>query len=148
VEDAEDLVQDVFVELSMGKGNYDGHGNVPSYLLGIAKKIIYRYRKQKRRSVKNIPIVSIDKVGHSYETQQRLDPLRKISEREFKKAIEDTIAQLPPKAREAIRLRYINGLSLKESAEKAKCSVHTFCQRIVDAKKILRKHKKVLEDKL
>ena len=148
VEDAEDLVQDVFVELSKGKGHYDGRGNVIGYLLGIAKKIIHRYHRRKTHSVRTIPIVSVDKVDHSYHNQQRLDPVRQISAQELKTAIEDTTAQLPPKAREAIRLRYIDGLGLRESAEKAGCSAHTFCQRVLDAKKALKKYKKMFESKL
>ncbi len=148
VEDAEDLVQDVFIALSKGKGNYKGRGSAKGYLFGVAKKIICQYHKQKTRSGKNIPVVSIDKVSHGYDNQQRLDPVRQILAQELKTAIEDTIAQLPPKTREAIRLRYSNNLNLKESAEKANCSVHTFCQRVVDAKKTLRKYKKIFEDKL
>ena len=148
VEDAEDLVQDVFVELSKGKGHYDGRGSVTGYLVGMAKKIIRRYRKRKTCSVRTIPIESIEKVGPSYNNQQRLDPVRQISAQELKTSLEDTAAQLPPKSREAIKLRYIDGLSPRESAEKAGCSVHTFCQRVVDAKKALRKYKKTFESKL
>lgn len=148
VEDAEDLVQDVFVELVKGKGHYNGHGSVIGYLLGVAKKFICQYHKRKTCSIKTIPIVSINKIDHIYDNQQGVDPIRRISAKELYKAIEDTIAQLPPKAREAIRLRYYNSLSLKKSAKKASCSVHTFSQRVVDAKKNLRKYKKIFEDEL
>jgi len=148
MEDVEDLAQDVFVELSKGKGHYDGKRNVARYLFGIAKKIIYQYHKQKTRSVKNISIVSIDKVVQRYDNLQHLDFEKQIFTQDLKMVIEETMAKLPTKAREAIRLRYINGLSAKESAEKAGCSVHTFCQRIIDAKKNLRKYQKKIEEKL
>jgi RNA polymerase sigma-70 factor (ECF subfamily) len=148
VEDAEDLAQEVFIELLKGKGHYNGHGSVKRYLIGMANKFIFHYHERKKRSMKTIPILSIDKIKHVYDNQQSIDPIRKISAKELKKVMEDTTAKLPPKAREAIRLRYYNSLSLKKSAEKANCSVHTFSQRVVDAKKNLRKHKKIFEDKL
>lgn len=147
LEDAEDLVQDLFLELYKGNGHYKGHGSVKGYLFGAAKKIIYQYHKQKTCAGKNIPPVSIDKVGQSYDNQQRLNPAKQIFAQELKAQIENTIAQLPRKEREAIRLRFISGLSAKESAEKAGCSVHTFCQRVLDAKKALREYKKMFEDK-
>lgn len=88
VEDVEDLAQDVFVELSKGKGHYDGRGSAIGYLLGIVKNIIHRYYRRKTHSVRTIPIVSIDKVGHSYHNQQCLDPVRQISAQELKTAID------------------------------------------------------------
>ena len=110
--------------------------------------MIYRYYKQKSLLVTNIPIVSLDRVDHSLDNKPRSDPVKQVFAQELKTAIEEKIAQLPPKAREAIRLKYIKGLSLKRSAEEAGCSVHTFCQRIVDAKEVLRKNHILFEDKL
>jgi len=147
VEDAEDLAQDVFIEISKGKGNYEGRGSAKGYLLGVARKIICHYHKRKMRSRKATPIVSIDKVSRSHDNQQSVDPVRQAFAQEVKIAIEDTIARLPPKAREAIRLWYNNNLSLKRSAKEAGCSAHTFCQRVVDGKKALREFRGIFEDK-
>ncbi len=46
---------------------------------------------------------------------------------------------LPPKAREAVRLRFIEGLSLREAAAKAGCSIGAFYARLERAIKTLRK---------
>jgi RNA polymerase sigma-70 factor (ECF subfamily) len=147
VQDAEDLTQDVFMEISKGKGNYEGRGSVKGYLLGVARKIICHYHKRKLRSGKTTLLASIHEVSRSYDNQHSVDPVSQVVAREIKVVIEDTIARLPPKAREAIRLWYNNNLNLKRSAEEAGCSAHTFCQRVGDAKRAMREYRGVFEDK-
>jgi len=46
--------------------------------------------------------------------------------------------ELSPKAREAVRLRFVEGLSLKEAAAKAGCSIGAFYARLERALKTLR----------
>lgn len=137
--DAEDLAQDVFVELCKGNGYYDGRGNTQEYLFGIARNTIRRYLRSRRNSIRTISIDSIADAGSGCDIQQHQDPVSQISERQFKKAIQYMIAKLPPKAQEAIKLRFINGLGSVEAAEKAMCSGNTFRQRLHVAIKTLRK---------
>ncbi|MCX5638817.1 MAG: sigma-70 family RNA polymerase sigma factor, partial [Planctomycetota bacterium] len=103
--DAEDLAQDVFVELCKGNGYYDGRRNTQEYLFGIARNTIRRYLRSRRNSIGTISIDSIADVGSGYDIQQHRDPVKQVSEQDIRKTIEDMIAQLPPKAHEAIKLR-------------------------------------------
>lgn len=136
--DTEDLAQDVFIELCKGNGRYDGRGNVEGYLFGIARNTIRGHYRRKSHSVKTVPIDSVNGIGPSYDVQQDRDSVRQISAQQLKKAIEDAVAQLPPKARQAIRLRFIEGLSSKEAARKAGCSIDTFYHRFYEGLKALR----------
>jgi RNA polymerase sigma-70 factor (ECF subfamily) len=148
IADAEDLAQDVFVELCKGNGRYDGCRNVERYLFGIARNAIRRYYRERTGLVKTIPIEPINGVGPGCDIRQNEYPERQIAAQELKKAIEDLIAQLPPKAREAVRLRFFEGLSSKEAAKRAECSIHVFGQRVCNAIKALRKLKDMSESEL
>lgn len=74
----------------------------------------------------------------SYDIQQQQDPVRQVSAQQLKKAIKGVLAQLPPKAREAIRLKFIEGLSSKEAAKRAGCHIDTFYHRFYEGLKALR----------
>ena len=139
--DAEDLAQNVFVELCKGNGCYDGRGNVKEYLFGIARNAIHRYHRERTNSIRTVPIDSIDDIGPSYDIQQQQDPVHQVSAQQLKEAIKDALAKLPPKARETIRLRFIEGLSSKEAAKRAGCSVNAFYKRLHDAVKALKELK-------
>ena len=127
--DAEDLAQNVFVELCKGNGRYDGRGSVERYLFGIAKNAIRKYHRKRAHSVKTIPIDSVYPIDTG-KVQQSRGPARQIDARELKIAIEEAVAKLPPKARQAIKLRFIDGLSNKQAAQKAGCTHSTFRFRL------------------
>ncbi len=143
ITDAEDIAQDIFVELCKSSDLYDDHDeqNADAYLFGVAKNFIRQYRRNKNRQPKTVPIGSINEPSANFDIQQNKDLPKTISLKDFKKTIEDAMDQLPPKAQEAIKLRFIEKLSTKEAAEKAGCPVQVFCQRVYDAKKRIKKFK-------
>lgn len=143
VTDAEDLVQDIFVELYRGCGLYDGRQErkVNAYLFGVARNFVRQYLRKRNSQPITVPIESINETSADFDIQPHQDLPKPISSREFKTIIEDAVDQLPPKAQEAIKLRFIEKLSAKEAAEKAGCSVQVFCQRLYDAKKGIKKFK-------
>jgi len=144
IADADDLAQNVFVELCKGNGRYDGRGSVERYLFGITKNAIRKYHRERTSSIKTIPVDSVNDIGVK-DVQQCRGPVGQIEAQELKKAIEEAVAKLPPKARQAIKLRFIDGLSSKEGARNAGCSVNTFYKRLHMAVKALRKLKDVRE---
>ena len=135
--DAEDLAQDVFVELCRSNGQYDGRGNVEGYLFGMARNTIRRYHRERTNSVETIPIDSISDVAADYDIRRRGESPGQISEQGFERAIEDVTAKLSPKARQALKLRFIDGLGTKEAAKKAGCCIDTFYKRLQRAAKTL-----------
>ncbi|MHC4693590.1 MAG: RNA polymerase sigma factor [Planctomycetota bacterium] len=136
--DVEDLAQDVFIELCKSNGRYNGQGNIEEYLFGIARNGIRRYYREKANSIRTVNIDSIDEIGSGYNIQQQQDPVNHVSAQQLKKRIRDTLDQLPPKAREAIRLRFIEGLSSKAAAKRAGCHIDTFYHRFYEGLKALR----------
>lgn len=130
VTDAEDLAQNVFVELCKGNARYDGRGSVQGYLFGIVRNTIGRYRRCKQNQPQTIHMDSIGETAAFWETQQHQDPVGQISAQELKEAIEDALAQLPHKAQQALKLRFIEGLTPREAAKRAGCSVYALYQRL------------------
>lgn len=137
--DAEDIVQDIFVELRQSHGHYNGHRDVEKYLFGMARHLISRYCRARRSQPKLIRIGSIDEVAESLHIGQDRDLAEQTSLRQLKKILEDAAQQLPPKTYEAVKLRFIEGLSSKEAAQKAGCSVKAFYARLERATRALQR---------
>ncbi len=140
IPDTEDLVQSVFFELCKGDSSYKECQNAEAYLLGISKKLIAQYYRSQSRRVKIIPIESIDEIAADIQAAKKISQQRLL-------VIKNLIARLPPKTQEAISLRLIDGLSMKEAAKHTGCSIHTFCQRLYEAKRIIKKLKQDFNDK-
>lgn len=132
IADAEDLTQNLFFELCKSNGTYKGHQNAEAYLLGVAKRLIALYHRNQNKQIRTISINSMDEIAADIQRK----PSEQISQQKLRE-LKDTIARLPPKTQEAISLRLIEGLSIQEAAKRTGCSIHTFCQRIYQAKKII-----------
>ena len=142
-QDADDLTQDVFIELSKKSNQNNDYKNPIAYLFGITRNIIKRHIEKQNKSVQTIPITAIDK-ENTYKSEQK-DSFEQILNSERKQIIEQAIAKLHPKSRQAIKLRFIDGLSIKEASEIEQCSPKVFSQRLYEGintlKDIIFEHK-------
>lgn len=135
VADADDLAQDVFVELGKSDGRYDGQTDPASYLCGVANNIIHRHlRKNKPHGKIRYELIA----NLAAASAKQHDPSYEIQTEELKKTLEKALKKLPTKTRQAIKLRFIDGLTTKEAAEIAGCNVITLRQRISRGLKIIR----------
>ena len=132
--DADDLTQDVFLEFCRNSRCQ----NAEAYLFGIVRKTILAYHRKRKKSVKIIPVDSIDDVGEIPGIEQNQDPTNQISQKELEKLLEAAVEQLPPKAREAVKLRLVEGLDPEAAAKRAGCHVDTFYRRFYEGLKALR----------
>jgi RNA polymerase sigma factor (sigma-70 family) len=134
-DDAEDLAQRVVLEFYQNNDETDALQNPEAYLFGIARKLIGRYYCQKDKQP-----VSLEEVDSEVTDKICYDNYNKdFKARVLAEEIYSIISKLPPKAREAVELRLIDGLDPKEAAQKAKCSVEIFYKRFHEGLKILRK---------
>jgi len=74
-----------------------------------------------------------------YHIRENNDPGEMISLHQFKRIVEIILTELPPKAREDVRLRFIENLSMEEAAKNAGCSIGAFYKRLERAERALRK---------
>jgi len=137
--DTEDLVQEVFLQIWKGKGHYDSSKGVKPYILGITRNTIRKYCREKERLPKTMPNYFINGLSPGYHICENNDPGEMISLHQFNRIVEIILTELTPKAREAVRLRFVEGLSLKEATKKAGCSIGAFYKRLERVERALRK---------
>ena len=139
VTEAEDLAQDVFVEFYKENGCYRENENTENYLFGITRNIVRGYNRKRARSVRTIPIEEIGSPTAFHDTRQQSDPANLTENQELIKIFQDAVTKLPPKARQALELRFIKELNSKKAANKAGCSCKTLRNRLSYAITILQK---------
>jgi RNA polymerase sigma factor (sigma-70 family) len=123
----------VFLELCKGNGRYDGQRDAEVYLFGMARNLISRYHRNKRKYLQTIQMEGARDFAISSDSQQYRPP----SLKQLRKHLDEAIKQLPPKAKDAIRARLIEGLSPTEAAQKAGHSIKAFYNRFDAALKAL-----------
>lgn len=133
----EELVQDVFVEAYMSLGTYAGKAPFEHWLARIATRVGYRYWKQSQRQREAEPfsIEEWDRVARSTQ-----EPIDAIGAGEL---VHKMMAQLPPRDRLVLTLRFLDECDVAETARrtgwtKAMVKVQTLrarkkLQRIFDA---------------
>jgi len=141
IEDIEDLTQSVFLEFFEKTNDiYKQYRSIEACLQKIAKDRVALYYRNQNKQIPTIPIDSVDELSIINEIPQYEIAKSKLSLQE-RKIVRVLINQLPPKAQEAVRLRFLEGLSPKHAAKKSGCSTNTFYQRTIAGIKAIRKLK-------
>ena len=130
----EDLVHDVFVQFFRANSCQ----KTEAYLIGIAKNVLRRFHRDKKYHSKAISIISVTKSLAVSESQKVQVGFRPLLSEQLKEARKQALRQMSPKVREAFKLRFIDGLQIKEAVQKVGCSAHAFHQRLFEARKILK----------
>jgi RNA polymerase sigma-70 factor (ECF subfamily) len=130
VQDAEDIVQDVFVQVYRKIGDFRGEAAFSSWLYRIATNIaLSALRRRKRRwEVEGGQRREAPAKGRRTETGKVLKPF-----------LEEAIAALPPRARLIFVLHDIQGFQHNEIAEMLDCSEGTSKSQLHKARAQLRK---------
>ncbi len=107
-----ELVGEVFIEAFQGLGSYRGQAPFEHWLARIATRVGYRHWRTQRRE-RAIQTVSLEEC---YELADR--PLEEVAPDEAAQVLNRLLAQLPPRDRLVLTLRYVEGCSVKETAER------------------------------
>ena len=127
--DAEDLAHDVFQEL--------GHGKVPedpnTYIYAIARNVLFKHRRRKIAEhgvldeyCRRVTTERGCSASHALDTE----PSEGTSTAEAERILETITARLPPKDAELMTLRFVEGLSIKEVAQRTNRSEDAVRRRI------------------
>ncbi len=108
----EELVQDVFVEAYMSLRSYRGKVPFEHWLSRIATRVGYRYWKQmaRRRETESFTVEEWDQVADG--PAEQMDPSEAAS------LIHRLLAQLPPRDRLVLTLRYLEECDVAETARR------------------------------
>ena len=117
-EDAEEIVQDIFVKLWIKRNELDIHISLNSYLYRTALNRIINYQEhQKIKLTHRENVINSNQIDTSHRFI--------YSEREIKQLSAMAVSSMPKRRREVFELSREGGLSYKEIANKLDISVKT-----------------------
>ncbi len=125
-EDAEEIVQDVFVKLWVTRNNIDEHYSFESFLFTITYNATISLLRKKVNETKYVEYLrSIQQVSSAESI------IEDISYKELSNNIQSLLEQLTPRQREIFKLSREEGLSHAEIAERLNISTSTVKNHIV-----------------
>ncbi|WP_047980536.1 RNA polymerase sigma factor SigW [Ornithinibacillus contaminans] len=141
VHEAEDIAQEAFIRAYVNIHSYDEHRKFSTWLYRIATNLtIDRLRKRKPDYYLDAEVKGTD--GLDMYSQLAADeklPEDEVEGIELQSYIQQQIAQLPPKYRSIIMLRYLEDFSLQEISDILDIPLGTVKTRIHRGREALRK---------
>jgi len=132
LDDARDIIHDLFVKLWESRDEVYITSNLKSYLFSIVRhRIIDKIRKNITREEYASMAQSLIVSGHDSADKQ-------VEAKELQQTIEKSLSQLPPRVKEIYKLSRDEGLSNHEIAEKLNLSEQTVKNQLSAALKHLR----------
>lgn len=147
-----DIVQEAMLRLVHRYGNRPEEELPLLFQRILQNHIRDHFRRQKVRNLWTTPLSQLlgdsdddggdplDWLAADDERQASLDPARVFADNQLAGVLEETVAALPLRQRQALLLRYWEGMSTAETAEAMGCSegsVKTHCSRAVHALAVL-----------
>jgi len=137
VEEARDIVGDVFLKMLLTPQAIEDCESLPSYLYTCVHNGCMNYLKRQKIKRKYEEDMSV--VSDVYQRQDNASPLHLLILKETETEVLNAIDKLPKRCRESI-LGRLEGLSYQEIADKLNLSVHTVRNQISKGTKKLRKY--------
>ena len=127
---AQDVTQEVFLKLFSALRSFRGESNFRTWLFRVVVNVCLDEKRRRRRwvPIEEIPL-EMSGASHSQETGAR--------QKELAIEVRSAVANLAPKLRLPILLRYLEGLSYGEIAEVLGCSMGTVASRLNRGHKLL-----------
>jgi RNA polymerase sigma-70 factor (ECF subfamily) len=127
---AEDLFQETWVRVLERGGQYDGRHEFSTWLFAIARNLTLDYLRRKQPS--SLDTLSDDDDTSPFETPATGSPsaLELTLQREQSEQISEGMERLPARYREALALRFHEGMSLEEMAAVTNVPISTVKSRV------------------
>lgn len=129
---AEDLIQNVFLKIWIGRANLNEDKNIKNYLMVSVRNEIYQYFRHAFKTDDSEGCPEIIDASINIETD--------LSAKELENRISAIIARMPSRRREIFNMSRNEKLSNKEIALKVGLSVRTIEKHIENALADIRKH--------
>ena len=126
LDDAEDILQDVFVRIHANLGKLDSAQSVTAWVYRIARNAITDHHRKKAADARTVNKMALDATESSDEDEDITD--RAIEE--FSRCIEPLLGEVPQPYREAIVLTELGGMTRKDAADRLGLSVSGMKARV------------------
>lgn len=138
-EEAEDVVQDVFVELWRRRDSVVIGEQILAFLYrSVYTKAINLLKHQAVENNYSVAMVEIYERKLRFYQPDHAEVIRKIEDQELRREIYHAINELPDKCREVFRLSYLHDMKNKEIADTLGISLRTVEAHMYKALKLLR----------
>lgn len=143
--EAEDLAQNVFLQVYKSAKRYESRAKFSTWLFTIARNLCLNEIRRRSRhpadSLEETHAEHEDQPRQQYEDKKDISPPEKLLHRELEQKIEEALAGLPENQRTAILLCRQAELSYEEIAEILGCSLSA-------TKSLIHRGRETLKDKL
>jgi RNA polymerase sigma-70 factor (family 1) len=130
---AEEMVQDVFVEIWEKRNTLEVHTSFKNYLITAVKHKCFNWNQKKINTAENFDEERSDFSSSAASPQLLLE------HKELGKKMEQMIEKLPPQAKTAFELKYLEGMSQREISVAMQLSENTVEKHLGNARKHLRR---------
>lgn len=142
-DDAEDVVEDVFVGLWRRRDEVDWSDKIEGYLYrAVFTRAINLLRMANQSEEQLSLLTAINDRRMAYLESEMGNPQRDAEVVDLRQAIDEALSALPAKSRQVFQMSYIDGLHHQEIAEALGISVRTVEAHIYTALRVLRKRLK------
>lgn len=139
-DDAEDVVEDVFVGLWRRRDEVDWSDKIEGYLYrAVFTRAINLLRMANRSEEQLSLLTAINDRRMAYLESEMGNPQHDAEVVDLRQAIDEALSALPAKSRQVFQMSYIDGLHHQEIAEALGISVRTVEAHIYTALRVLRK---------
>ena len=143
--EAEDLAQNVFLQIYKSRSRYRRTAKFSTWLFTIARNLCLNELRRRSRhpaeSIEETHAENEDQPQRQYEDKSQMAPPEKLLHGELAQKIEEALAELPENQRSAILLCRQNELSYEEIAEVLDCSLSA-------TKSLIHRGRETLKEKL
>jgi len=133
-EDAEEVVQDVFVKLWNYRNTISVHSSVKAYLFQMCRNLVFDYIKVRAQS---LPFIPLDSTPAKSEAQDSTES--QIQFDEYYTRYFNAVEALPPGRKRVYQLCHVEGRSYEQVAEQLSISRDAVKDHIVKATRFLKK---------
>ncbi len=139
-DDAEDVVEDVFLELWRRRDSVEWGDKIDAYLYrAVFTRSINSLRMANHSEEQLSLLAAINDRRMAYLESEAGNPQRDAEIGDLRTAIDEALNALPAKSRQVFEMSYIDGLSHQEIAQRQGISVRTVEAHIYTALRVLRK---------
>lgn len=128
---AEEVTNDVMVEVWKAAGNFEGRSSLSTWIFSIA-----RFRALNAIRGKRVVTTDIDEAANV--SDEREDPMKATDAGQQGKVLRKALDQLTPEHREVVELTFFQGLNYKDIARITECPENTVKTRMFHARKKLK----------
>jgi RNA polymerase sigma-70 factor (ECF subfamily) len=143
--EAEDLAQNVFLQVYKSRSRYQRTAKFSTWLFTIARNLCLNELRRRSRhhaeSIEETQTENEDQPQRQYEDKSQMAPPEKLLHGELAQKIEEALAELPENQRSAILLCRQDELSYDEIAEVLDCSLSA-------TKSLIHRGRETLKEKL